>query len=218
MGKKQDRDVERVYSTSEFVSKLRRLADALETGERFAIQVAGERVNVPARAEFNESATVGRLMATIMSALIAIIVNMFVLLITIAIIGAQLVLAQMLAITPLSVMSGIVPGVGRELLAKWLGIVLQSLAAIVVLSFVLTLYIEMSTAILGAEHGGYVMRFFVLMIAVIMLIRGRKKLLSIAENDSDINRVYHLNFQLFPTSINADEIKPSQGQEQDDNT
>jgi amphi-Trp domain-containing protein len=53
MGKKQDRDVERVYSTSEFVSKLRRLADALERRERFEIQVAGERVYVPARAEFN---------------------------------------------------------------------------------------------------------------------------------------------------------------------
>jgi hypothetical protein len=40
MGEKPDRDVEKVYSTSEFVAKLRRLADALETGERFEIQVA----------------------------------------------------------------------------------------------------------------------------------------------------------------------------------
>jgi amphi-Trp domain-containing protein len=53
MGEKRDRDVEKVYSTSEFVAKLRRLADALETGERFEIQVSGERVYVPARAEFN---------------------------------------------------------------------------------------------------------------------------------------------------------------------
>jgi amphi-Trp domain-containing protein len=53
MGEKQNRDVERVYSTSEFVSKLRRLANALEAGERFEIQVAGERFYVPARAEFN---------------------------------------------------------------------------------------------------------------------------------------------------------------------
>ena len=53
MSEKQNRDVERVYSTSEFVSKLRRLADALERGKRFEIQVAGERVYVPARAEFN---------------------------------------------------------------------------------------------------------------------------------------------------------------------
>jgi len=53
MGEKPDRDVEKIYSTSEFVAKLRRLADALEAGERFEIQVAGERVYVPARAEFN---------------------------------------------------------------------------------------------------------------------------------------------------------------------
>ncbi len=53
MRKKHNRDVERVYSTSEFVSKLRRLADALEMGKRFEIQVAGERIYVPARAEFN---------------------------------------------------------------------------------------------------------------------------------------------------------------------
>jgi amphi-Trp domain-containing protein len=53
MSEEQNRDVERVYSTSEFVSKLRRLADALEAGERFEIQVAGERIYVPARAQFN---------------------------------------------------------------------------------------------------------------------------------------------------------------------
>ena len=53
MSERQNRDIERVYSTSEFVSKLRRLADALEAGKRFEIQVAGERIYVPARAEFN---------------------------------------------------------------------------------------------------------------------------------------------------------------------
>ena len=50
---KKDRDIEKVYSTKEFVAKLRRLADALETGEKFEIQIAGERVYVPVRAEYN---------------------------------------------------------------------------------------------------------------------------------------------------------------------
>jgi amphi-Trp domain-containing protein len=50
---KESRDVEKVYSVAEFVEKLRRLADALETGKRFDIQVAGERVYVPARATYN---------------------------------------------------------------------------------------------------------------------------------------------------------------------
>jgi amphi-Trp domain-containing protein len=47
---KAERDIEKSYSTAEFVEKLRRLADALEKGERFDIQIAGERIFVPARA------------------------------------------------------------------------------------------------------------------------------------------------------------------------
>lgn len=50
MVQKPDRDIEQGYSTTEFVSKLRRLADALEQGNRFKIQIAGERISVPADA------------------------------------------------------------------------------------------------------------------------------------------------------------------------
>ena len=53
MPEKPKRDVEKVYSTSEFVAKLRRLADALETGDKFEIQIANERIYVPVRAEYN---------------------------------------------------------------------------------------------------------------------------------------------------------------------
>jgi amphi-Trp domain-containing protein len=48
-----DRDVERIASVPEFVAKLRRLADALESGESFRIQVAGERFRVPKNAELS---------------------------------------------------------------------------------------------------------------------------------------------------------------------
>ena len=50
---KPERDIEKEYSTSEFVAKLRRLADDLESGENFEIQVAGERIYVPNRAVFD---------------------------------------------------------------------------------------------------------------------------------------------------------------------
>lgn len=50
---KEDRDVEKQYSKSEIVEKLRRLADCIESGENFEIQVAGERIYVPDRAEFS---------------------------------------------------------------------------------------------------------------------------------------------------------------------
>lgn len=48
-----ERDIEKVYDISQFAAKLRRLADALEQGHRFRIQIAGERIHVPARAEIS---------------------------------------------------------------------------------------------------------------------------------------------------------------------
>jgi amphi-Trp domain-containing protein len=50
---KAPRDVELIYSTPEVVAKLRRLADALESGKPFRVQVAGERIRVPRRAQFS---------------------------------------------------------------------------------------------------------------------------------------------------------------------
>lgn len=50
---KPERDIEKTYSNKEFVEKLRRLADAIETGDRFEIQISGERIYVPVRAVFN---------------------------------------------------------------------------------------------------------------------------------------------------------------------
>lgn len=41
------RDIEKRYSRKVFTARLRRLADALERGECFVIQVAGRRVVVP---------------------------------------------------------------------------------------------------------------------------------------------------------------------------
>jgi amphi-Trp domain-containing protein len=52
MSGKPDRDIEKGYTARQFAEKLRRLADDLETGERFEIQIAGERVRVPADAAF----------------------------------------------------------------------------------------------------------------------------------------------------------------------
>jgi len=53
MASKANRDIEKVYSTADFVAKLRRLADALEGAERFEIQIAGERIYVPMHATFS---------------------------------------------------------------------------------------------------------------------------------------------------------------------
>ena len=50
---KANRDIEKDYPLPQFIEKLRRLADALESGERFEISIAGERISVPVRATYN---------------------------------------------------------------------------------------------------------------------------------------------------------------------
>lgn len=51
--RRRARDVEKDYPRRQLVAKLRRLADVLESGGTFRIQIAGERVAVPAHAIAN---------------------------------------------------------------------------------------------------------------------------------------------------------------------
>ena len=53
MPPRSPRDLERTYSPRQFAAKLRRLADAIERGRPFTIQVAGESMRIPGDAEFN---------------------------------------------------------------------------------------------------------------------------------------------------------------------
>jgi amphi-Trp domain-containing protein len=53
MIKRRKRDIEKDYPKKQFVEKLRRLADCIEHGKRFRIQIAGERILVPSTAIIN---------------------------------------------------------------------------------------------------------------------------------------------------------------------
>ena len=48
-----DRDLTKAYSRTQFAAKLRRLADSIESGRAFNIQVAGEKLRIPADVTFN---------------------------------------------------------------------------------------------------------------------------------------------------------------------
>ncbi len=50
---KKNVDIEKTYSTQDFVAKLRRLADCLEEGKQFEIMIDAERIYVPVRAVYN---------------------------------------------------------------------------------------------------------------------------------------------------------------------
>lgn len=48
-----DRDEARTVAKGQFIDTLRRIADALESEDRVRIQVHGERVEIPSRAELS---------------------------------------------------------------------------------------------------------------------------------------------------------------------
>ncbi|TAD82368.1 MAG: amphi-Trp domain-containing protein [Bacteroidetes bacterium] len=51
--KKKNRDIEKEYPREQFIAKLRRLADALETEKAFRIQVGKEKLYIPKDALVN---------------------------------------------------------------------------------------------------------------------------------------------------------------------
>jgi len=51
--RKNKRDVEKTYSQSDMIKKIRRFADALEDKKNFTIQIAGEKIRVPKNALIN---------------------------------------------------------------------------------------------------------------------------------------------------------------------
>lgn len=51
--KKTNRDIEEDYSRKQFIAKLRRLADSLESEKPFRIQVGNEKLYIPSNAIFN---------------------------------------------------------------------------------------------------------------------------------------------------------------------
>ena len=53
MAKKKERDIEKTYTTKQMAAKLRRLADSLENGKQYKIQIAGEKITIPTKAVFN---------------------------------------------------------------------------------------------------------------------------------------------------------------------
>ncbi len=50
---KKIRDIEKDYPKQQFINKIRRLADALESGKKFRIQIAGEKITIPDNAIIN---------------------------------------------------------------------------------------------------------------------------------------------------------------------
>ncbi len=53
MNAKRYIDIEKSYPIKDFIAKIRRLAECLENGERFEIQIAGESIYIPVHTSYS---------------------------------------------------------------------------------------------------------------------------------------------------------------------
>jgi hypothetical protein len=128
-------------------------------------------------ADFNADSSFERFVMASISAAIAIMIFVLLGIIDIGILGSQFVFAGLLVITPLLVVVGTLPGVGRQVMLRGIGAGGKAAGATVVGTFILTMLVVIIYAILGLppDKVSYIGRFVVLLVAVFMLIRFRRR-------------------------------------------
>lgn len=113
-------------------------------------------------AEWNARPTMSRLLGAGLTAVSAGVVVVVVVLIAAAVIVAQLVGVGLVAAVPLAVPAGVLPGGGRQLLWRWLGAGLGTVAVVVGMAGVLTVMIAGAGALLDGSDGSLLGRFVLL--------------------------------------------------------
>jgi hypothetical protein len=141
--------------------------------------IASERLpggDCAARADFNADPSMERVGMAVISFLVTLIVVTMLALVALTIVAAQLILAGHLVVVPFAVAVGVVPGTGRQLLLKFGGNVGQAYAVIIAMSFLLAMLLVGTSVILGSGNVPLLSRYIVLIVAVAVIFRLRKRL------------------------------------------
>jgi len=132
-----------------------------------------------AHAEFHGSYTADRVGMAAITFLVTLLVVVMLGLVAVGVIAAQIIVAAHLVLVPLFVAVGTVPGTGRQFLLKGGSNVLQALAVIVALSWLLAMLLLVITTILEfEEEASLIGSYFMLLVAVAIIFRARKRLVT----------------------------------------
>jgi hypothetical protein len=132
-----------------------------------------------AHAEFHGLYTADRVGMAAITFFVTLLVVVMLGLVAIGVVAAQIIVAAHLVLVPLLVAVGTVPGTGRQLLLKGGSNVLQALAVIVALSWLLAMLLVVITTILEFEQeASLIGSYFMLLVAVAMIFRARKRLVT----------------------------------------
>lgn len=128
-------------------------------------------------ATFNARPTLARTFAAALLLMAALIVLISLTLIAVTVIAAQFVGVGLIMVLPIALVVGMVPGAGRQLLWRWVGLAAKCIVAILALSFLLTFFAIAAGGVLNAFPGPILVPLFALDILALVLFFARKRVL-----------------------------------------
>lgn len=132
-------------------------------------------------ADFNATPSLSRAGASLLLLLAAIIVLISLTLIAVTVIAAQFVGVGLIMVMPIALVVGMVPGAGRQLLWRWVGLAGKCIVAILALSFLLTFFAIAAGGVLNAFPGPILVPLFALDILALILFFARKRVLHVGQ-------------------------------------
>lgn len=139
---------------------------------REAMRAAG----CAAAADFNADPTAERLGGSLLTTLAAATVVVLLVLVAVTLLVAQVMAVLLFAVAPLALVSGLLPGAGRELLWRWVAALVRSALAVVGMSFVLSMLLLVVDGLLGATEGaGLIERFALLVLTSVGMLVVRRR-------------------------------------------
>ena len=141
---------------------------------RDAMKAAG----CDAESKFNHDPSADRLGAAVLVAIAAFFVMLMLVLIAVTLVAAQLGVVVAVALSPLALVAGVLPGNGRQLFWRWVAGIGRALAAVVMTAVFLSLFLVGVSALLEATKTEALMvQMGVIDLVVLVAIFKRGKLL-----------------------------------------
>lgn len=143
-----------------------------------------------AEAEFNATASVGRLVGALLYLVVAVAALLLLLVTAFTLVVAKGLALFLIALLPIALYAGVFPGAGRSLLWHWVTALIRVLALIIVMGIFLALLVAGLTGLLGLA-GGLWERFLLVVFFMAVMWVGRRQLIDISSRfaDSTLHRL-----------------------------
>lgn len=143
-----------------------------------------------AEAEFNATATVGRLVGALLYLIVAVAALLLLMVTALTLVVAKGLVLFLIALLPVALYAGVFPGAGRSLLWHWVASLMRVLALIIVMGIFLAILIVGLTGLLDIP-GGLWERFLLVVFFMAVMWVGRRQLVDISSRfaDSTLHRL-----------------------------